>query len=150
MKIFVTVGTGQFNVLIKEMDKIATKSNHQIVAQIGKGNYLPKNITHFRFKSSLVEDYKNADLVIAHAGAGTTYEVLKMNKKLISIANLNRTDKHQLDIVKKMSEDKYLLWCKEVHNLYDQIENVKNIRFKKYIPPENRIAEVITKYLSNK
>ena len=149
MNIFVTVGTGKFDQLIKEMDKIALNKKYQIIAQIGKSNYLPKNISYFRFKSSLVEEYKKADLVIAHAGAGTTYEVLSMQKKLISVANLNRTDQHQLDIVKKMSQEKYLLWCKSITFLSEQIKDVKNIKFKKYLSPKNKIAEVIINYLNN-
>lgn len=149
MNIFVTVGTGKFDQLIREIDKIAIITKHKITAQIGRGEYLPKNIHYFRFKNLLSEEFKNADLIIAHAGAGTTYEVLKMHKKLISVANLNRTDQHQLDIVKKLSQEKYLLWCKNINFLNEQINKIKNIRFKKYISPKNRIAEVIIKYLNN-
>lgn len=147
--IFVTVGTGKFDLLIKEIDNLAPNLNQKIIAQIGKGKYIPQNIQYFRFKKSLQEEYQKADLIIAHAGAGTTYEIISQNKKLISIANLNRTDNHQLDIVKKLSQENYLLWCKNIHNLLQCINDVKNIKFKKYSPPENGIAAVIKKYINS-
>lgn len=147
--IFVTVGTGQFDLLIKEIDRLAPNLNHDVIAQIGKGEYIPKNISYFRFKKSIQEEYKKADIIIAHAGAGTTYEILPLNKKLISVANLQRTDNHQLDIVKKLSREKYLLWCKNIHHIHKCINDIKNIRFKKYFPPKNGIAAIIKKYIDN-
>jgi len=150
MNIFITVGTGKFDALIKEIDTLAPNLNHNITAQIGKGKYIPKNITFFRFKSSLQEEYQKANLIIAHAGAGTTYEILAMNKKLISIANLERTDHHQLDIVKKFSQEGYLVWCKDLKQLTDCIQKLNNITFKKYQKPKCTIAETIQKYVHYK
>jgi beta-1,4-N-acetylglucosaminyltransferase len=42
--------------------------------------------------------YRSADVVIAHAGAGTIYQLLDMRKKSIIVPNLDPSDKHQLDI----------------------------------------------------
>lgn len=148
MKIFVTVGTGEFELLIKEIDEFALESEHKIWAQIGKGRYTPKNIEYFRFKKSIKEDYQKADLVIAHAGAGTTYEILPMGKKLISVANLKRTDGHQLDIARRLSQEGYLLWCPEIRKLRESIKKANYIKFKTYLPPKNEIAKIIKNYLN--
>jgi len=147
MRIFVTVGTGKFDLLIKEVDTIALKFNPTIIAQIGKGKFIPKNITYFRFKESLMDEYQKADLIIAHAGAGTTYEVLGLGKKIIIVPNLNRTDSHQLDIVKKLSEEGYLIGCKKINDLSKILKDIKNTKFKKYFLPKNNIISIIKKYI---
>ena len=41
--IFVTVGTGKFELLVREMDKIASKLKERVIIQIGNGDYEPKN-----------------------------------------------------------------------------------------------------------
>ena len=46
--IFVTVGTYKGDELIGAIDEIATGLNEEIIAQIGYGEYEPKNFTFFR------------------------------------------------------------------------------------------------------
>jgi len=41
MVIFVTIGTGKFEELVKEVDKFANQSKEKIIIQIGKGGYEP-------------------------------------------------------------------------------------------------------------
>lgn len=145
--IFVTVGSGKFDELIRKIDKIATKIKGEVIAQIGNGNNIPKNIEYFRFKPNLIPYYKKASLIIAHGGAGTTYELLAMDKKLISIANLNRTDVHQEEILKVLSDEKHLIWCKDLRKLEETIKKAKKLKFKKYKQPECKIAEKIEEFL---
>lgn len=49
---------------------------------------------HFKFKPSLTDDYKNADLIICHGGAGTILECLRLRKKIIVINNDSLMDNH--------------------------------------------------------
>ncbi len=145
--IFVTVGTGKFELLVKEMDKIAPELKEKVMMQIGKGKYEPKNCEFFRFSRSLEDYYKKARVIVAHGGAGTTYELLKMRKKLISMANLDRTDTHQQEILKALSEENYLIWCKNSSELINCINNSKKFRLKKYNVPECKIHEKIKSFL---
>jgi beta-1,4-N-acetylglucosaminyltransferase len=145
--IFVTVGTGKFELLVKEIDKIASKLGERVIIQVGKGKYEPKNCEFFRFSKNLERYYKKASIVIAHGGAGTTYELLKIRKKLISMANLDRTDTHQQEILRALSEENYLIWCKNSSELFDYIKKVKNFKFKKYKVPECKIHEKIKSFL---
>ncbi len=145
--IFVTVGTGKFDELVEEIDRIALNTKEEIIVQIGEGDYLPKNIRHFRFKDSLTDYYKNADLIIAHGGAGTTYELLAMGKRLVSMANLNRTDVHQNEILEALSKQGYLVWCRRFEDLERCIKKARRFRFKKYRQPECKIAEKIKEFL---
>lgn len=146
--IFVTVGTGKFDELIKEIDEIAPRINEKMTAQIGKGSCIPKNMEYFRFKGNLMPYYKRASLIIAHGGAGTIYELLSMDKKLVSIANLNRTDVHQEEILKALSEDKYLIWCKSLKDLEKAIKKAGEFKFKGYKQPRCKIPKAIEKFIS--
>lgn len=145
--IFVTVGTGRFDNLVEEADNISKKIKEEIIIQIGNGQYIPKNCKYFRFKNDLGKEYKNARIIIAHGGAGTTYELLVRGKKIISVANLDRTDTHQEEILRALSEDHYLIWCKDMKDIFRCILLAKNFNFKKYKKPECKIAEKINEFL---
>jgi len=146
--IFVTVGTGKFEELVKKIDEISKGIKEKIIVQIGKGEYEPKNCEWFRFKPSLEAYYKKARIIVTHGGAGTIFQLLKMGKKLIGVANLDRTDVHQTEILRVLSEDNYLIWCKNLDNLKEDIEKARNFKFKKYVPPKNNIKEIIENFIS--
>ncbi len=115
-----------------------------------KYNYIPKNCKYFRFASSLFPYYKKASLIIAYGGAGTTYEVLKLGKKLISIDNPDVNGVHQWDLLKKLSNEKNLLWCNNIDKLNEFIIKSKNFKFKKYKLPSCEIHEKINSFLEKK
>jgi len=147
VKIFVTVGTGKFDELVRELDKVR---DHQIVFQIGQGKYLPINHKFFRFGNSLHSYYQNTELVISHAGIGTIFEVLKHKKKLIVVPNLCRKDNHQMEIVKKLSGKRYFIVCTQIKHIPRQIFNAPAINLKQYKKETNTINLEITNFLTKK
>lgn len=57
-----------------------------------------------------MDDFKSADLIISHAGAGTVLEVLRMQgKKLIICVNNSLQENHQCELADALSEKKYCL-----------------------------------------
>jgi UDP-N-acetylglucosamine transferase subunit ALG13 len=145
--IFVSVGTGKFDELTEAVDKIAPSLKERIIAQIGEGGYKPKNIEYFRYKETLLPYDKKARLIITHGGAGRIYELLAMNKRIIGLANTNRTDDHQIDILKALSQQDFLIWCKDLDDLKEIIKNSRKFRLKRYKKPECSIAEKIRDYI---
>ncbi|MFH1249402.1 MAG: PssE/Cps14G family polysaccharide biosynthesis glycosyltransferase [archaeon] len=145
--IFVTVGTGKFDSIIKEIDRISPTLKEKIIAQIGNGKYVPKNFKYFRFNQSLDEYYKKSKLIISHGGAGTIYELLKMKKKVIAIANLDRTDSHQEEILNALSQENNLIWCKNVREIEGIIKKSNSIHLKKYKKPQCMIHHKIKEFL---
>ncbi|NWS76291.1 ALG13 transferase, partial [Crotophaga sulcirostris] len=65
----------------------------------------------FRFKDSLAEDLRGADLVISHAGAGSCLEALEEGKPLIVVTNEKLMNNHQLELAKQLHRDGYVLCC---------------------------------------
>ncbi|KAJ8311496.1 LOW QUALITY PROTEIN: hypothetical protein KUTeg_010851 [Tegillarca granosa] len=78
--VFVTVGTTQFDKLIRTVTspeickKLKSRGYEKLILQIGKGEVVPSSskingltIEHYRYKTSIIEDIQNASLVISHA-----------------------------------------------------------------------------------
>jgi beta-1,4-N-acetylglucosaminyltransferase len=129
--IFVTVGTTPFDSLIEYLDNM--KTEEEIILQISKdAKYIPKNKVYFKFISNINEYYEKASLIITHAGAGSIYNLLEKNKKLIIVPNIERVDTHQLDITEYMKKKNYALTCLDINSLSNVIKNVNNTIFKKY------------------
>lgn len=153
-KIFITTGSVlEFDCLIKIVDKINKNKKYNVVAQIGKGIYKPKNITTFSFTKNINKYYDWADLIITHTGAGTTFELLKKNKKMISISNPKAIDNHE--IIKKFEDLGYLLYIPfekiETNSklLEDKIDLIlsSKIKFKKYVKENNTIGKEILLFI---
>ena len=137
MKIFVTIGTGKFEALVKELDKLAPKLKDDITIQLGSGSYKPKNCKWFDFAPDLRNYYKKADLIISHGGPGTVFEILETGKRFVACANVDRTDpRHQVEFLEAISkETKGLIYCKNLANLYSTIQKAKKLKFEKYKRP---------------
>jgi len=145
--IFVTVGTTQFDELVKAIDKIAPELNEEVIIQTGKSIFVPKNCKYFTFDDDLFKFFEKANLIIAHGGAGITFEVLSLGKKLISVDNPHVLDGHQGDLLGKLYQDGYLLWCKDLDKIDNCINYAREMNTKKY---ENRgcdIGRMITGWL---
>jgi len=153
-KIFITTGSVlEFDCLIKIMDKINKNKKYNVVAQIGKGIYKPKNITTFAFTKNINKYYDWADLIITHTGAGTTFELLEKNKKIISVSNPKAIENHE--IIKKFEDLGYLLYIpfekieKNPKLLGDKIDLIlsSKIKFKKYVKENNTIGKEILLFI---
>ncbi|CAH1286825.1 unnamed protein product [Chrysodeixis includens] len=123
-KIFLTVGTTKFDLLCEYIltEPVLTALKNigckEITFQIGKSAVEPGIyeregviINMYRFKDSITEDIRNADLVISHAGAGTCLEVLEANKPLLVVVNEDLMDNHQLELAEQLQIDSHLYYC---------------------------------------
>lgn len=145
--IFVTVGTTTFESLIKAVDKAKLKG--KVIIQKAGGKYQPQNYEFFDYTDNFDDYIKKADIVITHGGAGTLFKLLALGKKIIGIANEERKDLHQWDILKKLSQEKYLIWCQELDQIPQAVEKARKQKLKKYTPPTCKIASHISDFLSS-
>jgi len=72
---------------------------------------------------------------------------LKLNKRIISVPNLERKDKHQTDLIDTLSNENYIISCYELSELKTKILDSKKVSLKLYENPECRIAEEIVKFI---
>lgn len=116
MSLFVTVGTTSFDDLIRVVDspsvksELASKGFKEIICQIGQGSYIP-SLPNVRTVPNLNDFINSSDLVIAHAGAGTILDVLRLHKKLIVVVNPKLMNNHQVEIAETLQKSSHLLMC---------------------------------------
>ena len=147
--IFVTVGTTDFDALVQAMDFLAPQLNEEVEIQIGRGGYEPLNCAWFRFSPSLDPYYEQADFVVAHGGLGTIMEVLRRGGRLIGVANPDRYDQHQEDLLSHLAEEGYLIWCRDLASLPDELHRVSGMTFQRYRSPECHVHDVIAEFLGS-
>ncbi|XP_032052450.1 putative bifunctional UDP-N-acetylglucosamine transferase and deubiquitinase ALG13 [Aythya fuligula] len=122
--VFVTVGTTSFDELIAAVSSppamrvLQSRGCERLVLQIGRGALEPAPrrdpapaLDVFRFKESLAEELRRADLVISHAGAGSCLETLEEGKPLLVVINEKLMDNHQLELAKQLHRDGHVLYC---------------------------------------
>ncbi|MCF7519552.1 PssE/Cps14G family polysaccharide biosynthesis glycosyltransferase [Pseudoalteromonas sp. L21] len=125
MKILVTVGSSSFDSLIRAVDQAATKlTAFSFTFQIGTGGYKPQNGNSFARSNEFSSVLADADIVITHAGAGTVFELLELNKKMIVVPNFDRVDKHQSDLALYIERNNYALVCHDVNHIESHIEGI--------------------------
>ncbi|MEV4609875.1 glucuronosyltransferase [Neorhizobium sp. LMR1-1-1.1] len=84
--ILLTVGTQlPFDRLVQIMDAIAPQLSEKIFAQIGQGEYVPRNFEYCRMAlpEELAEKFGNASRVVSHAGTGSVLTARRYGKPII-------------------------------------------------------------------
>jgi len=109
--IFVTIGTqAPFDRFIKIIDEVAPQINEEIVAQVYKCGFTPKNIktVDFLAPDEFNNLFEKADLIISHAGMGTILSALQQHKPIIIFPRIaalgEHRNEHQLATAEKFKE----------------------------------------------
>lgn len=125
MNVFVTVGTTKFDDLIRNVDIIAGKTKkYSFIYQISDGDYHPQNGSFFSYNNDIERVYNASDIVITHAGAGSIYRLLELEKKILVVPNFSRVDKHQVDISSYMEENKHCLVAWELNQIEKKLNQM--------------------------
>lgn len=156
--IFVTLGSQkfQFNRLLMELDKLVEekKISNDIFAQIGYSDYKPKNYEFKEFldREQFAEIMERCEIVITHGGTGAIVGAVKREKKVIAIPRLEKfgehVDDHQLQIIDQFTDMNFIVGVKETNEIYEALEQLKTIEFKKYISNTENIIKSIEEFLA--
>ncbi len=150
--IFVITGTEsfQFNRLIEKIDSM--KKNGQIAdevfIQLGSCGYIPSECKWEKWLpfSTMREKIAGADLVIAHAGAGTTLLCLEMGKTPLIVtrrkAHGEHLDDHQVPFARMMDAHGYAIVAYDVDELPACVERSRSYEAKAGNNGENRAGLV--------
>ncbi len=137
--IFVTVGNGKFEPLVRKLDQLKKEGKilPRITIQLGHGEYKPANCAWFAFAPHLEKYYSTADLIISHGGPGTVFEILHLKKKLVALPNRDRTDpRHQVEYLEAMAkETSALIYCEDAEKIEEAIKKAETHNFVSYQPP---------------
>ena len=112
--IFVTVGTGgqgmEFPRLVHEMDRVAGTLNQDVLIQLGTLDYVPRHARCVKFLpfNEAMRMFREADLVVAHCGAGTVLNALRFGKPTVVVprridAREHDRDDHQLQLASRLN-----------------------------------------------
>jgi UDP-N-acetylglucosamine transferase subunit ALG13 len=149
--IFVTVGTSlPHDALIQKIDELAESGAiaDKVVAQIGEGTYQPRTIESFRFAPGLEQYFERADVIVSNCGAGTIMENVTRGRRLVTIKNPNVTGGHEWELLKKMTEGGYLIWCRKLEHLKECIRQAKSMEFSRFQPERLKLPEVLAELLT--
>lgn len=128
MRVFITVGTTEFDELMMAIDTSSFSTTLRslncthLTLQIGRGQHVPRvlldEITNhgilcsfFDFKATLSTDMVEADIIISHCGAGSILDALQLKKLLIVVINTTLQGNHQSELATAMYENKHCLRC---------------------------------------
>ncbi len=145
--IFVTVGTYQGDRLVREIDRIAPMYDEPMVAQIGRGEYIPRNCAFFRFSPSLEPYFREARVLVSHGGVGTTFELLNIGVSFVAVSSADVPDAHQEELLSRQEDGNLLIWCRDISQLSDGIRAAAKLPARVYLKPRCRIAELVANLL---
>lgn len=147
--IFVTVGTAHFDPLIREMDRLVESRalKEPVIAQIGRGSYIPRNFRYFRFMRSLNSAYDRAHVIISTGGAGTIMECVRRGLRLVVVENTTLMEGHQSQLIQEMSRRGHLIWCKNLEILANSVNEALVRDFKPFIADPPLVPDMIRKLL---
>lgn len=156
--IFVTLGSQkfQFNRLLIELDKLVEEKKicNDIFAQIGYSDYKPKNYEFKEFldREQFAELMDRCEIVITHGGTGAIVGAVKREKKVLAVPRLAKfgehVDDHQLQIIGQFTDMNFIVGVKETSEIYEALEQLKTIEFKKYISNTENIIKSIEEFLA--
>jgi UDP-N-acetylglucosamine transferase subunit ALG13 len=136
MKIFAVVGTQEpFDRMMKTIDQWAVRNpSVAVFGQISRAQYIPAGFESTGFISPELFDlkFREADLIVSHAGMGTIISALQHSKPIIVMPRLaefheHRND-HQLATARSFGK---LGFVKDVYNgdeLYFALDNAASMK----------------------
>ena len=146
MNILVLCGTDSSSWIAKEILSSNMVERYSWVIQSKHLTQIPRQnvrtTSHVILDNSEAEKY---DIVISHAGAGSTFWALENNKQLITIVDLRRADKHQRDLGAWLHENRYSYVLQNRIPAIDEIEEVAGNEFNRYHPDVFDIKQIWVK-----
>ena len=140
--IFVTVGTQDwsFKRLIEAVEKavIDKKITDEVIVQSGNTKYESEHVKILNYIpfEEFAAFMDKADIIITHGGVGSILNAVKLGKKVIAVPRLAKYNEHvndhQLQVIKKMTDDGYILSTEDETLIVDKIKEIANFEPKVY------------------
>lgn len=148
--IFCTIGTqAPFDRFIKIVDELSPYIDEEIIAQVFKSKYEPKNIhtVEFLAPDEFNELFCKARLIVAHAGMGTIISAMCKHKPIIIFPRIaalgEHRNEHQLATAQKMKELGYVY-------VANNAEELKKLLLMQNLKPLHELGDSASKSLIDK
>ena len=145
-----------FERLLKQIEKEIENGNlKDVIVQAGNTKYESDKMQIFDFISmdEFNKFLSKADLVITHGGVGTIINALKENKKVIAVPRLSKykehENDHQKEIVEEFDKLGYIIGCKNLEKISEDIKRIKTFKPKKYISNNDKMISLIENFIDN-
>ena len=157
--IFVSLGTQDksFTRLVEKIEELkkSGKIKEEVVVQLGNTKYKSEFIKCIDFMS--MEEFdkylQNSRYLITHGGVGTILTALKYNKKVIAVPRLSKYNEHvndhQLELIEALSLDNYILGCKTLDDLEENINKISKFIPKKYKSNQDNFIKLIKRLIED-
>lgn len=157
--ILVLLGTFplEFKRPLIEIDQLCEQGiiAEEVIVQNGFTSITSKHLTLKPFLSpdALTELYIKARIIITHSGTGSLVKGIKLNKKVIAIARLQKygevVDNHQEEILEEFAKLNYILPWREGVPLETILRAVDSFRPANYTSNTENIIQFLTGYMDN-
>lgn len=155
--ILVTLGTFEieFKRPLIQIDELLKNGiiNEEVIVQCGHTKY---ESSHFRMvpffePETLNGLYQAARIVITHAGTGSILKGVKLGKKVIAIARMQKynecVDDHQMEILNEFSKLGYLLAWHEEDSLKEIISRIDDFKPNLYLSGKQYLMDYLKRYI---
>ena len=157
--ILVMLGTqnNSFHRLLEEIEKLidSGKIKEELVVQAGYTKYSSKNMKIFSLipQEELEKYQEKASFIITHGGVGSIIGALKKEKKVIAVPRLHEynehVNNHQKQIIETFDKEGYIIGIDDVSKLGQAIEKIEKFKPKKYQTDNNKMIEIIEKFIDS-
>ena len=147
-----------FNRLIEQLysilatDTLGKLGITEVIIQSGGTNIPPhehvqsmQNLAH----ADYLELISRAKIVITHGGAGSMFDALRMQKKVIAMARLaeynEHVDDHQVELVQQLAKEHYLI---AEPTLVESFGKLQDYPFISYIGQQEQAIQQLAKIIS--
>ena len=152
MKILVTTGTGKFNSLVTSVLDCSglIKSKIDVQCGVSADMFLSEypDIKFYNFIDDLTSKIFDYDLVISHCGAGNVFHMLENSINFIAVPNLERHDKHQLELANYLHNNNLCPVCFDVSDILKFILNYDSLLFENYKKEEFFLTEFLINFIN--
>ena len=157
--ILVTLGTQDksFKRLLKVIEEQIKMGNinDDVIVQAGYTDYSSKHMHIFDYlpKDEFERLLKSCELLITHGGVGSILAGLNAQKKVIAVPRLKKyrehTNDHQLQIVKKLADEGYIIALDDLNDLESALKKAKDFKVKKYKSNTKNIISFLEEYIDS-
>ena len=157
LMILVTLGTQDksFKRLLETIEELIKLKviTEEVIVQAGLTTYHSEYMQIFDFMSAdqFEKLLKQASVVITHGGVGTIITALKYDKVVIAAPRLKayseHTNDHQVEIIKKLSQDGCILPLWQMNKLENLLTEAKNFKAMPFNSNTTNIITLINDYI---